>query len=87
MILKIVLAAIMAFLAFKLFKKPVGTDSKSKIDSDAVETVQDPVNGVFVGKDTEFKVKYYDKLYYFSSQETMDQFIEQKKGDKNEDIS
>lgn len=88
MIMKLVVAAILAFLAFKLFKKPVGVESKQKqTDTDAVETVQDPVNGVFVGKDTEFKVKYYDKMYYFSSKETMDEFIAQKKGEKNEDIS
>jgi YHS domain-containing protein len=47
-----------------------------------VETVQDPVNGVYVGTDTEFKVKYYDKLYYFSSKESMDEFIAQKKGEE-----
>jgi len=87
MIVKLLVAAILGFLAFRLFKKPVGTDSKPQGDNDAVETVQDPINGVFVGKDTEFKVKYYDKLYYFSSKESMDEFIAQKKGDKNEDIS
>ncbi|PLX70901.1 MAG: hypothetical protein C0602_05210 [Denitrovibrio sp.] len=86
MIMKIVLAAILGFLAFKLFKKPVGADD-NKTETGAVETVQDPVNGVFVGRDTEFKVKYYDKLYYFSSQESMDEFIAQKKGENNEDIS
>lgn len=86
MIMKIALAAFLGFLAFKLFKKPVGVEEKNTEDA-AVETVQDPINGVFVGKDTEFKVKYYDKLYYFSSKETMDEFIAQKKGEKNEDIS
>ena len=86
MILKIALAGLMAFIAFKLFRKPAGVETK-KTEEGAVETVQDPVNGVFVGKDTEFKVKYYDKIYYFSSQETMDEFIAQKKGEQNEDIS
>lgn len=81
MIMKLAVAALLAFLAFKLFRKPAGVESKPT-ETDAVETVQDPVNGVFVGKDTEFKVKYYDKIYYFSSKETMDQFIEQKKGEK-----
>lgn len=82
MIMKLVVAAILGFLAFKLFKKPVGTDEKPKTDPTAVETVQDPINGVYVGTDTEYKVKYYDKLYYFSSKESMDEFIAQKKGEE-----
>lgn len=86
MIIKLALAAFLGFLAFKLFRKPAGVES-SKTKEVAVETVQDPITGVFVGKDTEFKVKYYDKIYYFSSKESMEEFIEQKKGDKNEDIS
>lgn len=86
MIWKLLMIAFFGFIAFKLFKKPAGIEQK-KTDSGAVDTVQDPVNGVFVGIDTEYKVKYYDKLYYFSSQESMDEFIAQKKGENNEDIS
>jgi len=80
MIMKILVAAVLGFLAFKLFRKPAQIE-QNKSDETAVETVQDPINGVFVGKDTEFKVKYFDKVYYFSSQESMDEFIEQKKGE------
>jgi len=86
MILKLLLAGVLAFLAFKLFRKPAEVES-GKTAETAVETVQDPITGVFVGKDTEYKVKYYDNIYYFSSKESMEQFIEQKKGDSNEDIS
>ena len=86
MVMKLALAGALAFIVFKLFRKPAGVEGDAK-QVDAVETVQDPINGVFVDKDTEFKVKYYDKLYYFSSKESMDEFIEQKKGEKNEDIS
>jgi YHS domain-containing protein len=85
MIIKLLIAGILAFLAFKLFRKPVEVESKKEVS--AVETVQDPINGVYVGKDTEFKVKYYDKIYYFSSKESMEEFIQQKKGEENEDIS
>lgn len=86
MIIKLLLAGILAFLAFRLFRKPVGQDSRPE-DKTAVDTVQDPINGVYVGKDTDFKVKYYDKIYYFSSKESMDEFIRQKKEENNEDIS
>lgn len=86
MIGKLLIAAILGFLAFKLFRRPEGVEGK-KADESAVDTVQDPITGVFVGKDTDYKVKYYDKIYYFSSKESMDQFIEQKKGEQNEDIS
>ncbi len=82
MIMKLALAGVLAFIVFKLFRKPGSVEGDKAEQVDAVETVQDPINGVFVGKDTEFKVKYYDKIYYFSSKESMDEFIEQKKGEK-----
>jgi len=86
MVIKLLLAAVLGFMAFKLFRKPEGVET-AKTTETAVETVQDPITGVFVGLDTDFKVKYYDKIYYFSSKESMDEFIKQKKGDSNEDIS
>ncbi|PLX68197.1 MAG: hypothetical protein C0603_07370 [Denitrovibrio sp.] len=82
--MKLALAGALAFIVFKLFRKPAGVEGDKTQQVDAVETVQDPINGVFVGKDTEFKVKYYDKIYYFSSKESMDEFIEQKKKGEKE---
>jgi len=80
MILKLALLAGLLFITVKLFRKPKGVEKKQTEVDNTVETVQDPVDGTFVGKDTEFKVKYYDKVYYFSSKENMDKFIEEKKG-------
>ncbi|MGE4317325.1 MAG: YHS domain-containing protein [Deferribacterales bacterium] len=64
--------------AIKLFRKPEAIKAKEEVN--AVDTVQDPVTGTFVSKDTEYKVKYYDKVYYFSSKESMDKFIAEKRG-------
>ena len=75
---KWLLVALMVVAAIKLFRKPEAV--KAKEEPKAVDTVQDPITGTFVSKDTEFKVKYYDKVYYFSSQESMDKFVAEKKG-------
>jgi len=64
--------------AVKLFRKPEAI--KAQEEPKAVDTVQDPITGTFVSKDTEFKVNYYDKIYYFSSKEFMNKFIEEKRG-------
>ena len=65
--------------AVKLFRKPEAIKAQETDANKAVDTVQDPITGTFVGRDTEYKVKYFDKIYYFSSKESMQQFIEQKK--------
>jgi YHS domain-containing protein len=83
MVLKLALLAGLLFITVKLFRKPKSVEEKRETELEsAVETVQDPVDGTFVGKDTEFKVKYYDKVYYFGSKENMDKFIEDKKGEE-----
>ncbi|WP_022851150.1 YHS domain-containing protein [Limisalsivibrio acetivorans] len=79
MILKLAVVALLGFVTFKLFKnKP--PEVKGKDENSAVELEQDPIDGVYVDKDTEFKVKYHDKVYYFSTKENMDKFIEEKRG-------
>ena len=75
---KWLIVILMVVAAVKLFRKPEAV--KAQNEPKAVDTIQDPVTGTFVSKDTEFKVKYYDKIYYFSSKESMDKFIAEKKG-------
>lgn len=77
--MKWIILILLAVAAFKLFRKPEAIKAKESEASNAVDTVQDPVTGTFVSKDTEYKVKYYDKVYYFSSKESMDRFIAEKK--------
>jgi YHS domain-containing protein len=83
MILKLLLAAGLIFITIKLFRKPVeNKNDESASSSEAVDLVKDPICGTFVEETTDYKVKYYDKLYYFCSQECRDKFIESKKNNK-----
>lgn len=75
--MKYLILILLVFLAFKLFRKP--QEVAAKEEQKAVDTVQDPITGTFVSKDTNYKVKYFDKIYYFSSKDSMQKFIEQKK--------
>ena len=65
--------------AVKLFRKPEAIKEQEAAAQKAVDTVQDPITGTFVSRDTDYKVKYYDKIYYFSSRSSMEQFIAEKK--------
>jgi YHS domain-containing protein len=76
---KWLLVILLVVAAVKLFRKPEAVKAQEADANKAVDTVQDPITGTFVSKDTEYKVKFYDKIYYFSSQESMNKFIEQKK--------
>lgn len=60
------------------------TDEKEKLNetketANAVEMRQDPVCSSYVEETTKYKVKYYDKIFYFCSEECKNKFIEQKK--------
>jgi YHS domain-containing protein len=79
--LKFIILALLLFVTYKLFTGKGGKkEVKGKTEEEAVELVQDPINGVYVDKETEFKVKFYDTIYYFSSKENMEKFIQDRKG-------
>ncbi len=79
MILKFLFAALMIYLALALFKKNKVLDNKVEEKDGAVDLVKDPICETFVEKDTAYKVKLYDRIYYFCSEECRQKFIEQKK--------
>lgn len=85
---KLLLFVLIAFVAFKLFRKP---EDLKKVREEAapkpLETAIDPISGTYVSKDTDFKVKLYDKVYYFDSKDSMDKFIAQKTGENDETVS
>lgn len=79
-----VLIAVVAIALF-FFKKrksaaPVETTKEAE---KAVEMRQDPVCGSYVEESTHYKVRYYDKFYYFCSEECKNKFIEQKRQENN----
>jgi YHS domain-containing protein len=78
MILKFLFAAFMIYLTLALFKKNKAVDD-NKNKEDAVDLIKDPICGTFVDKETGYKVKFYDKIYYFCSEECRDKFIKEKK--------
>ena len=82
MIIKFLVFAVLAFITYKLFtgRRKVDAEIKGKTEQEAVDLVQDPISGTYIDKDTQFRVKYYDNIYYFATQENMDKFIADKKG-------
>lgn len=80
MIIKLLVLVVLSFITYKLFTGRKKDEVASKVE-DAVELVQDPVSGTYIDKDTTFKVKYYEKVYYFATKENMDKFIADKKGE------
>lgn len=83
--LKLLLLAALLFITYKLFTgraaaKEREKEVKGKTEDESVELVQDPISGLYIDKDTKYKVKLYDEIYYFASQENMDKFISEKKG-------
>ncbi len=53
---------------------------EEKQSQKALEMKQDPVCNAFVEETTNHKVKLYDSIYYFCSEDCKNKFIEQHKG-------
>lgn len=86
MLMKIGLVLVAIVLVLTLFKRFSRQENKSEgerkaAEESAVEMKQDPVCGTFVDETTKYKVKYYDKIYYFCSDECKQKFIEQKRSE------
>lgn len=75
--MKYILMILIVLVAIKLFRKPKEVTAQE--EQKAVDTIQDPITGTFVSKDSEYKVKYFDKIYYFSTRDSMEKFIAEKK--------
>ncbi|MCX8084091.1 MAG: YHS domain-containing protein [Calditerrivibrio sp.] len=79
---KFLLFIVLAYVAYKLFtrsnKNEVEVKDTSKNET-PVELVKDPTCGTFVEKTSNIKVKYYDNLYYFCSEDCRQKFIEKMK--------
>ncbi len=79
MIAKIGILLVVIFLVLTIFKKFSKQKEKNSSNDKPVEMIQDPVCGTYVEEITDYKVKYYDKIYYFCSDKCKQNFIEQKK--------
>jgi len=82
--LKFVVLGIVLFAVVKLFR---GDKKKLEAENTTEEKAKDMVAcdkcETFTESDTDFKVKYYDKVYRFCSKDCMDSFIEEKKGENS----
>lgn len=85
MIMKIGLLLVIIVLVLAVFKRFSKQDTRAikeeTVDNKPVEMKEDPVCGTFVEEVTKHKVKYYDKVYYFCSDECKQKFIVQKQAE------
>ena len=73
---------VIVLTVFKRFSKPeINNNKKSESADKPVEMKQDPICGTYVEEVTKYRVKYYDKIYYFCSDECKQKFIEQKQSE------
>lgn len=80
--IKLLLFIALAYAAYVLFRRSGNKEVEQKDQADApVELVKDPSCGTFVEKTTNYKVKFYDNLYYFCSEDCRQKFIEKMKSE------
>lgn len=78
MITKILVFAALLLGVFFLFKRKSNKSVENKEETvKAVEMKKDSVCGSYVEETTKYKVKLYDKIYYFCSEECKNKFIEE----------
>lgn len=78
MITKILVFAALLLGVFFLFKRKNNKSVENKEETvKAVEMKKDSVCGSYVEETTKYKVKLYDKIYYFCSEECKNKFIEE----------
>lgn len=80
--IKFILVLAFFYIAYKLFarsNKPEIDSQKSDTSNNPVELIKDPICETFVEKNTNYKVKYYDNIYYFCSEDCRQKFIEKMK--------
>ena len=77
-LLLVILAGLFYYIRYKN-KKDVEKQNKINLQKEtkAVELKEDPVCGSFVEETSKYKVKLYDKVYYFCSEECKNKFIEE----------
>lgn len=69
------IAGVVMFFKIKGKKSEDNLLKDNKNEVPAVEMKQDVVCGSYVEDTTRYKVRLYDKVYYFCSSECMDKFI------------
>lgn len=74
--IKFAVLGLCLFVLVMLIKNKGGKKEAPAIDT--TEMVKDPVCGTYVDESTKHKLKYYDKVYCFCSQECMDNFKKEK---------
>jgi YHS domain-containing protein len=70
--LKILTFGFIIFFVYVYIKKK---KKKDEIIENAIELVKDPICDIYVNRNTPYKVKYYDNIYYFCSEKCQNNFI------------
>ncbi|MDR2883888.1 MAG: YHS domain-containing protein [Deferribacteraceae bacterium] len=74
--IKIVVFLVSAGAFFMLVKSKFSPKSK-KEDTKAIDTTdmeKDTICGTYVQSDTQYRLKYFDRVYYFCSNECLEKF-------------
>lgn len=73
-----VIAGVMVYFKFKKGSSSDAVLSKDKKEElEAIDMKRDVVCGSFVEDTTKYKVRLYDKVYYFCSEECKEKFIKE----------
>ena len=84
-ILFIVAAAALVFILTR--NKGLYGNKEEKQAIDTTNMVKDPVCGTYVEEDSEYKIKYYDKVYRFCSQECLEKFKSRKQAESEKETT
>ena len=79
---KIIVLVVCALVLYGLLRNkilPKKKEEKKELDTTNME--KDPICGTYVPEDTPYRVKYYEEIYFFCSEECMEKF-KAKKTDK-----
>jgi YHS domain-containing protein len=72
--IKLVILLICGLVIYGLLRNKILPKKQAQKEIDTTNMERDPICNTYVSDDTEFKLKYYDKMYYFCSQDCMDKF-------------
>jgi YHS domain-containing protein len=79
--LKLLTLCFFIFFIYAYFKKK---KKKNEVEDNTIELIKDPNCNIYVNRNTPYKVKYYENIYYFCSEKCQKKFIESKQVKEDE---
>ena len=82
-----IVAAIAVIFLLTKNKGLLGKKEEEKQAIDTTNMVKDPICGTYVEEDSEYKIKFYDKVYRFCSQDCLDKFKALKQAESEKETT